>query len=435
MSAKEEDSAIGEVTLVNARVETNRLEHNRTSPEEESGGAALPELVMVPLSSLVLDDSPRLGGENASHTRTLAEADADLPPILVHRSTMRVLDGLHRVQAARLKGAVRISARYFDGDAREAFVKAVEANISHGLPLSLSDRKAAAKRVIASYPEWSDRAVATATGLSAKTIGRIRSRSSDASTQSNTRVGKDGRSRPLDAAEGRARAAALIAERPAATLREIARSAGVSLGTAYDVRRRLDGGAELVPPGARNSRTAGSKPERGEANHPRAPINGQRVTGDAPNGVPSSLLKGLKRDPSLRYSESGRNILAWLDARVMDPADWSRVINSVPPHCLYVIADIAMGCAQAWEELAQQALAQVPHTARGGGTRRRPRPAPTTPAGSAELGNESPASAGPSNGVPVAGAGSHDRVPPSPDDHRHRCQFQVSPDHVCTAES
>ncbi|MGH8879883.1 MAG: hypothetical protein ACRD0P_21450, partial [Stackebrandtia sp.] len=47
-------------------------------------------------------DSPRLDGENSEHTQMLAESSEKLPPILVHRQTMRVIDGVHRLSAALL---------------------------------------------------------------------------------------------------------------------------------------------------------------------------------------------------------------------------------------------------------------------------------------------------------------------------------------------
>ncbi|MGH3683128.1 MAG: ParB/RepB/Spo0J family partition protein, partial [Natronosporangium sp.] len=118
------------------------------------------------IANLVLDGSPRLHGEDVSHTRLLAQTHASLPPILVHWPTMRVVDGVHRVQAARLRGETSIRAVFFDGDENAAFVKAVEANVSHGLPLSIDDRRVAAARIIALYPDWSDRAVAASAGLS-----------------------------------------------------------------------------------------------------------------------------------------------------------------------------------------------------------------------------------------------------------------------------
>ncbi|MFC7729983.1 hypothetical protein [Actinomadura keratinilytica] len=69
-----------------------------------------------------------------------------LPPILVHRRTMRVVDGMHRLRAARLQGRCEIGVRFVDGPDADVFVAAVRANIGHGLPLSLADREAAAAR-------------------------------------------------------------------------------------------------------------------------------------------------------------------------------------------------------------------------------------------------------------------------------------------------
>lgn len=67
----------------------------------------------------------------------------------------------HRVEAALLNGKEEIEAEFFDGSADEAFVKAVELNIAHGLPLTLTERKLAAARIMASCPDLSDRAIAS----------------------------------------------------------------------------------------------------------------------------------------------------------------------------------------------------------------------------------------------------------------------------------
>ena len=122
--------------------------------------------------------SPRQGGENLEHVQSLADATGELPPIIVRREDMRVVDGMHRLRAARLRGDERIAVRFFDGGDDEAFVLAVRTNVTHGLPLSLADRKAAAARIIASHAHWSDRMIATVTGLKS-----ARSRSATAGWQ------------------------------------------------------------------------------------------------------------------------------------------------------------------------------------------------------------------------------------------------------------
>ncbi|MFD0884088.1 VWA domain-containing protein [Streptosporangium algeriense] len=121
---------------------------------------------LVPIADLADSDSPRLDGVNIEHAQGLADSTAELPPILVHRPTMRVIDGMHRLCAAILRGRRTIAVRFFSGSEKDAFVLAVHANVAHGLPLSLADRTASAERVMGSHPEWSDRATATVTGLS-----------------------------------------------------------------------------------------------------------------------------------------------------------------------------------------------------------------------------------------------------------------------------
>jgi hypothetical protein len=125
------------------------------------------------IESLVLDMSPRQGGENDEHARALAESEERLPPIVVYGPSMRVIDGIHRVRAAIIRGEKTIPGRVYHGTDEEAFVLAVGMNIAHGLPLTRADRTAAAVRVIHSYPQWSDRMISTVVGLSAGTVAKV----------------------------------------------------------------------------------------------------------------------------------------------------------------------------------------------------------------------------------------------------------------------
>jgi ParB-like chromosome segregation protein Spo0J len=296
------------------------------------------------ISSLLPADSPRVAGEDIQHARLLADSDAELPPILVHRKTLRVIDGMHRLRAAVLRGEEKIKVRLFDGSEDAAFVIAVEANIAHGLPLSLVDREVAAARIVASYPQWSDRAIAVITGLSAKTVGAIRRRVTADLPQLHSRIGLDGRVRPLNGADGRRRASELFALHPNASLREIAKDAGISPGTARDVRERMRRGEDPVPPRQRTN---------GECSEPVAPERPFR-RGVAAGRVNESgdwetILRNLRRDPSVRFTDSGRNLLRWLDACAIGVDDWESVVGSISPHCAYVIADLA--CVMAEELL------------------------------------------------------------------------------------
>ncbi len=119
---------------------------------------------VVTIESLRPADSPRVRGQDAGHAHALRENLPDLPAILVNRRTMRVIDGMHRLSAARLAGAGTIRAEFIDTDERTAFLLAVRANTRRGLPLSLADREAAAERILSWYPYWSDRSIAAIAG-------------------------------------------------------------------------------------------------------------------------------------------------------------------------------------------------------------------------------------------------------------------------------
>jgi ParB-like chromosome segregation protein Spo0J len=304
----------------------------------------------VEINQLALVGSPRLAGEDPVHTRVLAEIE-DLPPIVVHRPTMQVIDGMHRVRAALLKGRSVIRARVIDCDRATAFVLAVRANVTHGLPLSPLDRKAAAECIIATHPNWSDRAVAAATGLSDKTVSALRGSSTSEVPQSDDRVGRDGRIRPLNSAARRQRAALMIAERPEAGLREIARATGLSPATVRDVRMRTERGEDPVPAKYRDSVPV----EAPLAARPAPPVPAparRETTVSCVDG--KALLAKLVNDPSLRHSENGRVTLRWLHHHTVDLDSCRGVEGSIPDHWSTPIAELARSCAMAWLMLADE---------------------------------------------------------------------------------
>ncbi|WP_426513744.1 helix-turn-helix domain-containing protein [Dactylosporangium sp. McL0621] len=306
---------------------------------DDPGPTELSEPEWLPVRSLRPADTPRQLGEDVEHTRMLARIDARFPPIIVHRPTMRVIDGMHRLGAAVLRGDELIEVRYFDGSEQEAFVLAVQSNIAHGLPLSLADRSRAAERIIAAAPGWSDRAIAAAAGLGARTVANIRRRLRiQSDSEVRARTGRDGRVRPLDGAGGRLRAAHIIRERPGASLREVAREAGVSPSTVRDVRRRLERGEDAVPP-ARQRRNA-------KAGRPAV------TSPDGPDLA--AMLQGLQNDPALRFSDSGRQLLRWILSRAIHSEERLEVMDKVPPHCTYLIANVARSCADEWLRLADR---------------------------------------------------------------------------------
>ena len=297
----------------------------------------------VPIAALLPGDSPRLAGERPDHVQALARVQADLPPILVHRPSMRVIDGMHRLRAAKLRGDVTIACQFFDGGDDLIFAAAVVANVAHGLPLTLVDREAAASRILAQHGTWSNRTVARVTGLAPSTIGSIRRRDEGGVPAGGAvRRGRDGRLRPLSTAAGRRIASDLIAQQPGLSLREIARAAGISTGTVRDVRQRVARGEDPVP--------ARRPPRAAQARAPQ-----ERRAGLAGPVLPDRalLLGKLRGDPALRLSQTGREALRWLDARTLGPDGWETMLNGLPPHSAYLVADLAHWCSQRWLAVAE----------------------------------------------------------------------------------
>ncbi|MGH3241263.1 MAG: ParB/RepB/Spo0J family partition protein [Spirillospora sp.] len=306
----------------------------------------------IPLSELFPADSPRLAGEDENHTRRLVEAEAELPPILVHRSTMRVIDGMHRLRAAIASGRREIRVRFFEGDENEAFLHAVRENVTHGLPLSLEDRRGAAQRIIDASPDLSDRAIAGWTGLSDKTISAIRRRSSAEISRSSKRIGVDGRARPLNSTEGRQRAVEFLATRPDASLREIAAGAGISVGTAHDVRKQMQRGEDPV-----RSRQSGAGLARPASAGARQVVAARHPVQDVDDFDPGPLLKSFAQDPAIRQSESGRGMLRWLHDHAVRGTDIGELVEAVPPHRADGLISLAEHCAGVWSRIADRLAA------------------------------------------------------------------------------
>jgi ParB-like chromosome segregation protein Spo0J len=260
---------------------------------------------------------------------------------------MRVIDGMHRLKAARLRGESTIKAVLYEGGDLEVFVLAVRVNVQHGLPLSLSDRKAAAARIVRASPRWSDRAIAEVAGLSAKTVGAIRVDSEAVLPEVHHRIGRDGRTRPLSTVDGRRLASELMTLNPECSSREIARMTGISPSTVRDVRDRIHRGEDPVP----TRRRTGNQAER---------PTGERRLQEQIRSLQSfecrdEILGKLSRDPTVRMTEQGRAMLRWLNSQSQQvDKDWSSLAKQVPEHCTYLVADLACSIADAWLEFAAE---------------------------------------------------------------------------------
>lgn len=293
-----------------------------------------------------------------------------------------MIDGLHRVRVAQLNGQEVVDVAFVDGTEEEAFALSALLNVCQGLPLPLDDRKAAAARILLGNPDWSDRFVASLVGLSHKTVANIRRCSTGGNRRSNGRVGRDGRSRPTDPAGGRLRAAALLAQHPHLSLRQLARAAEISVSTARDVRLRLDNGKDPVPDRLRadmssapmvataNSESARVPAVPTDEHCTTAPDDALAVLGGPggrnaapPSGRPGApfdlVLERLKKDPAVRFNDAGRSLVRQLIAGRIAVTSCQRMLSFAPAHCLATVAELAHSHADAWQQLAALADAKA----------------------------------------------------------------------------
>jgi ParB-like chromosome segregation protein Spo0J len=314
----------------------------------------------LPLSSLGPGFFLRQSGTDAAHVQLLADAasSGELPAILVQKRSLRIVDGMHRIEATKLRGEESINARFVDCSDDEAFLLAVKSNTLHGLPLSRADRIAGAKRILEGHLDWSDRAVAAATGLSAKTIASLRHHSGGEVQDFDKRLGRDGKRRPMTGIEGRKRAAEYLAVCPDASLREVARKADVSLGTVHDVRAKLRRGLDptIVGRGSSQDRAA-SGSVRDADRDGLSPRNGTRLYTRRPNSLApswSEISPKLANDPAIRYTENGRTFLRWMATRIMQQGEWMAFVEAIPTHWTEDISLVAESVSGAWRDFADQ---------------------------------------------------------------------------------
>jgi hypothetical protein len=316
----------------------------------------------VPVNALSSWVYLRQGGTNAAHVQLLIDAadSAQLPPILIQQEGCRVIDGVHRLEAAKLRGDATIKARFLDCTDSEALVLAMKANSIHGLPLSKADRVAGARRLLTAHPDWSDRAIAAITGLSDKTIAALRNQAADTAHLGSKRLGLDGKRRPVNAGECRRRAAEYISAHPNAPLRQVAKETDVSLGTVHDVNARLRSG---VSPERNEHRIPAARP----AVHPTPAVADTVTVTPGANGTPlrrknhtdapltwAGIAAKVAQDPTIRYTEGGKEFLRWMAQHTSNLDGWREFVNAIPAHWRSVIAPIAESIGKEWSLFAEQ---------------------------------------------------------------------------------
>jgi ParB-like chromosome segregation protein Spo0J len=277
---------------------------------------------------------PRSRGLDSSHVAALAELEGQWPPILVRREDFSVIDGNHRVAAARSIGQGRVAAVLFEGTSDEAWCEAIHRNTQHGLPLRLDDRRRAAQELLTKCPAWSDRHIAEICGLAPGTVGRLRLTSGTGLPHGPQRVGRDGRLRPVRSESNHQRILDAIRAHPQSSLRAIAHEVGTSAETVRRVRRKL---CEVGQDASEPERTASSA--------------GNVVTLTWPQPQTEPGYVPPPTDPALASTPEGSLVASWLD-RTDVQDDWQIHVLAVPFSRVYEVADEARRRARSWNQFA-----------------------------------------------------------------------------------
>jgi ParB-like chromosome segregation protein Spo0J len=273
----------------------------------------------------------RRGKVNRDHINAIALSADDWPPIIVRRADNSIVDGHYRYLAARQLGRTHIECTYFDGGEESAFLEALRQNASHGLPLSLTDRQAAARQILALHLDWSDRRIGATCGLAPGTVGRLRINvvgpKAD-NSQLPARVGRDGRRRPVDPGATRSRIVTVLSDQPDGSLRDVARIAGASPATVRAVKRQQE----------------------------FRPVPEPRQNASSP---PAALVSTVwSSDAAVLSTSHGESFVRWFE-RTGVGGEWIDFVMGIPISRVYEVADEARRRAAEWLEFAAAAEARV----------------------------------------------------------------------------
>jgi ParB-like chromosome segregation protein Spo0J len=287
-------------------------------------------VIDLPLERLRLGRPLRLEGVNAGHVRALAGLGGRWPPIVVSCSNWVIVDGVHRYHAARSLNLSFISCMISDVSDADRFVESVRRNLEQGLPLTLRDRKHAARVILGLHEEWSDRRVAELCGIHHGTVADLRPSTcpTGEDLQLDKRRGRDGRERPVDRRATRDRVLRALESEPNASLRRIAGMSGASPETVRVLRKGLRNGVAQpsIIDGARSS------------------VSGRR-------GTAASDIERWDSDSAFHSTSEGRHFVAWfLRTGIRD--DWMERLDAVPLSRIYEIADEARLRSKEWLDFA-----------------------------------------------------------------------------------
>jgi len=210
------------------------------------------EILEIPVGEIgpgPLVRAERLDFDHVARLRPVLDL---VPPILVRETGKgwSLVDGAHRLAATKKEERETIRAVVRAMEDAEALEAAIEANISHGLALTATERKAAAKLLVETT-KYGDTRIAQICGIGAGTVADLRPKCPGPDL--DTRTGVDGKDYPSPAVAKlqRERAEVAYAANPSLSVRKLADAANCSKGIAEAViakHKAAEGSKDAPPP-------------------------------------------------------------------------------------------------------------------------------------------------------------------------------------------
>ena len=160
--------------------------------------AGKPVVKVMRLDALTVDPElqSRVNGLTAAVVDEYAEAlrdGAEFPPLVVYSDTDTgkhwLSEGFHRHAAYLKAGRAEVECEVREGDRGSALFNSCGSNRTHGLRRSSADKRFAIEKMLAEFPECSDRWIADGVGCDHKTVAAVRNPKPDAK-RSNGHTGE-----------------------------------------------------------------------------------------------------------------------------------------------------------------------------------------------------------------------------------------------------
>lgn len=329
------------------------------------------EIVELPVAEIGPGPLVRADRLDYDHVRLLAASLDEVPPVQVRETGKgwSLIDGAHRHAAAKAEGRETIRAVVRSMDDAEALEAAIEANTTHGKPLTADERKAAVRLLIRTT-KFSDRRIVEICGVSPATVADLRPKCSGAPQGAPEhpakREGADGKEYPSPgvAAAARRRAEEAHEANPDLSVRELAKLAGCSTGTAQSVKNSQREATSPPPPAgnhpdpdAPHAAAGGQSDGEGSPARPLSvvpPTSDETTVGELLDPVP--VPGAWAKDPLCKKSNAAQAFARFADRRMVraDEDMPAEIAADCPAEYRTGAARQARDAAQFWTALASQ---------------------------------------------------------------------------------